>query len=152
HCLQVIERNRADDTFGFGVVFSDATMADIAQADSEAYGEIARHLVHWDDIDVHYAGRCISSTGHGFSGMSRHTLLRVLREQAGAAGIDVVFEREVSSLDAFTGADLVVGADGANSTVRQILQGRIRTTVDLRPNRFVWLGTTKPFPAFTFYF
>ena len=152
HEIRVIERNRPEDTFGFGVVFSDATMAGIAGADSDAYSGIARHLVHWDDIEVHYRGERITSTGHGFSGMSRHTLLRVLQEQACAAGVEMLFEREVSSLDAIGDADLVVAADGSNSTVRQLLQSRIATTVDLRPNRFVWLGTTKPFPAFTFYF
>ena len=82
HQIRVIERNRPDDTFGFGVVFSDATMAGIAEADSEAYREIARHLVHWDDIEVHYRGERIASTGHGFSGIGRHTLLRVLQQQA----------------------------------------------------------------------
>ena len=152
HHVRVIERNRADDTFGFGVVFSDATMAGIADADSEAYRGIARHLVHWDDIDVHYRGQCISSTGHGFSGMSRHTLLHILQEQACAAGVELLFEQEIASLDAFAGVDLVVAADGANSTMRRLLGDRITTIVDHRPNLFVWLGTTKPFPAFTFYF
>ena len=152
HRVRVIERNRADDTFGFGVVFSDATMAGIAEADSDAYRHIAEHLVHWDDIDVHYRGQVLRSTGHGFSGMSRHTLLRVLQEQAAAAGVTLQFESEVESLAPFAGADLVVGGDGANSTVRRLLHGRIETTSDVRPNRFVWLGTTKPFPAFTFYF
>jgi len=152
HHVRVIERNRPDDTFGFGVVFSDATMAGIADADSEAYRGIARHLVHWDDIDVHYCGACVSSTGHGFSGMSRHTLLHVLQEQACAAGVELLFEQEMASLDAFAGADLVVAADGVNSTMRRLLRDRIATVVDHRPNRFVWLGTTKPFPAFTFYF
>jgi len=152
HQIRVVERNRPDDTFGFGVVFSDATMAGIADADSEAYRGIARHLVHWDDIDVHYRGERIRSTGHGFSGMSRHTLLRVLQEQARAAGVELCFEREISTLDDLRDADLVVAADGANSTVRRLLQDRIDTTIDQRPNRFVWLGTSKPFPAFTFYF
>jgi anthraniloyl-CoA monooxygenase len=152
HHVRVIERNRPDDTFGFGVVFSDATMAGIADADSEAYRGIARHLVHWDDIDVHYRGECVSSTGHGFSGMSRHTLLHVLQEQACAAGVELLFEQEIASLAAFAGADLVVAADGVNSTMRRLLHDRIATIVDQRPNRFVWLGTTKPFPAFTFYF
>ena len=152
HDIQVVERNRADDTFGFGVVFSDATMAGIAEADSEAYGEIARHLVHWDDIEVNYRGERITSTGHGFSGMSRHTLLRVLQDQARSAGVRLQYEHEVPSLDEFAGADLIVASDGANSTVRRLIEPAIRTTVDLRPNRFVWLGTTKPFPAFTFYF
>ena len=152
HRVRVIERNRADDTFGFGVVFSDATMAGIAEADSDAYRHIAEHLVHWDDIDVHYRGQVLRSTGHGFSGMSRHRLLRVLQEQAAAAGVTLQFESEVESLAPFADADLVVGGDGANSTVRRLLHGRIVTSVDVRPNRFVWLGTTKPFPAFTFYF
>ena len=152
HEITVVERNRADDTFGFGVVFSDATMAGIAEADSEAYGEIARHLVHWDDIEVNYRAERITSTGHGFSGMSRHTLLRVLQEQATTAGVSLQYEREVASLDEFAGADLIVASDGANSTVRRLLAPRVETAVDLRPNRFVWLGTTKPFPAFTFYF
>jgi anthraniloyl-CoA monooxygenase len=149
HDITVYERNRAGDTFGFGVVFSDATMAGIAEADSEAYREIARHLVHWDDIEVNYRGDTITSTGHGFSGMSRHALLRVLQEQACAAGVRLLFEREVTEIEA---ADLVVGADGANSSIRRLQEPHITTQVDVRPNRFVWLGTTKPFPAFTFYF
>src|SRR5262249_9798529 len=128
------------------------TMAGIAEADSEAYRGIGRHLVHWDDIEVNYGGERITSTGHGFSGMSRHTLLHVLQEQACAAGVDMLFEREVASLDAVADVDLVVAADGANSTVRQLLRDRVTTAIDLRPNRFVWLGTSKPFPAFTFYF
>ena len=152
HEILVVERNRADDTFGFGVVFSDATMAGIAEADSEAYGEIARHLVHWDDIEVNYRGERITSTGHGFSGMSRHTLLRVLQDQARNAGVRLQYEHEISSLNEFAGADLIVASDGANSTVRRLIEPAIQTTIDVRPNRFVWLGTTKPFPAFTFYF
>jgi anthraniloyl-CoA monooxygenase len=152
HDIRVIERNRPDDTFGFGVVFSDATMAGIAEADAEAYSAIARHLVHWDDIEVNYRGERITSTGHGFSGMSRHTLLGVLQDQAVTAGVRVEYEREVNSLDEFQDADLIVASDGVNSTVRRLLAPCVRTTADLRPNRFVWLGTTKPFPAFTFYF
>src|SRR5262245_34179830 len=102
HQITVIERNRPDDTLGLGVGFSHATRSAVAAADSEAYREIARHLVRWDDIEVHHAGTVIRSTGHGFSGMGRHTLLRVLREQAGAAGVELRFGEEVVSLDAFT--------------------------------------------------
>src|SRR5919201_5729301 len=132
HEIRVVERNRADDTFGFGVVFSDATMAGIAEADSEAYGEIARHLVHWDDIEVNYRGERIASTGHGFSGMSRHTLLRVLQDQAVAAGVVIEYEREVTSLDEFRDADLIVASDGVNSTVRRLLEPHVRTEIDVR--------------------
>jgi anthraniloyl-CoA monooxygenase len=152
HDVVVVERNRAGDTFGFGVVFSDATMAGIADADSEAYAAISQHLVHWDDIAVHYGGQVVRSTGHGFSGMSRHTLLHVLRQQARDVGVALEFEREIGNLDEFSDADLIIGADGVNSTVRQLLGNRVHVDTDLRPNRFVWLGTSKPFPDFTFYF
>jgi anthraniloyl-CoA monooxygenase len=152
HRVRVIERNKPGDTFGFGVVFSDATMAGIAEADADAYGDIARHLVHWDDIDVHYRGEVIRSTGHGFSGVSRHTLLRLLQERAHAAGVELQFETEIASLMELADADLIVASDGANSTIRRLAGDRVQTAIDVRPNRFVWLGTTKPFPAFTFYF
>ena len=152
HDVVVLERNRADDTFGFGVVFSDATMAGIADADSEAFAAIAKHLVHWDGIAVHYSGEVIRSSGHGFSGMSRHALLRVLQEQARAAGVRLEFEHEINTLAEIPPSDLIVGADGVNSTVRRLMADRLRVDTDIRPNRFVWLGTTKPFPDFTFYF
>src|SRR5205814_2324579 len=90
--------------------FSDASMAGIAKADSEAYDTIARHLVHWDDIDVNVCGLTITSTGHGFSGMSRHVLLRVLQTRARDAGVRVEFEREIESLKPFGAADLIVAS------------------------------------------
>jgi anthraniloyl-CoA monooxygenase len=152
HHIRVIERNRADDTFGFGVVFSEATMAGIAQADSEAYEAIAQHLVHWNDIEVRRNGDTVRSAGHGFSGMSRHTLLSTLQKQARDVGVEVVYECEVKGLDELGMADLIVASDGVNSTIRRLLEPGVTTTVDLRPNRFVWLGTTKPLPAFTFFF
>jgi anthraniloyl-CoA monooxygenase len=152
HEVVVFERNRAEDTFGFGVVFSDATMAGIAHADAEAYAAIARHLVHWDDIAVHYGGEVTRSTGHGFSGMGRHTLLRTLQEQALEAGADLRFEQEITTAEALRDFDVIVGADGVNSAVRRWLNPHARVDVDVRPNRFVWLGTSKPFPEFTFYF
>ncbi|HUE90153.1 MAG TPA: FAD-dependent monooxygenase [Vicinamibacterales bacterium] len=152
HQVRVLERNRPDDTFGFGVVFSDQTMADLAEADEDVFGAISDHLVHWDDIAIHYEGEVVTSTGHGFSGMGRHTLLGVLQQQASDAGVELFFECEVTDLSASAEADLVVASDGVNSTVRRLLEGGVQTTIDLRPNRFVWLGTAKPFPAFTFHF
>lgn len=154
HQVVVLERNRADDTFGFGVVFSDATIAEVEGADSDTYRAVTDHFVHWDDIDVHYRGELLRSTGHGFSGMSRQKLLTELQEQATALGIEIRFETEFDGLggDTTSGYDLIVGADGANSSVRDQLADRFEPTFDWRPNRFVWLGTTKPFPAFTFYF
>jgi anthraniloyl-CoA monooxygenase len=152
HDILVLERNRPDDTFGFGVVFSDATIAQVESADEETYRAITDHFVHWDDIDVHYGGEVTRSTGHGFAGMSRQTLLTVLQEQAAALGVTVRYETEVTDLAAFADADLILGADGVNSTVRALLEDDFGPTFDLRPNRFVWLGTTRPFPAFTFHF
>ena len=148
----VLERNRPDDTFGFGVVFSDATIAEVEGADAETYAAVTEHFVHWDDIDVHFRGEMIRTTGHGFAGMSRQKLLDVLQREAAGLGVDLRFETEVADLSAFDEYDLVVGADGVNSTVRRLLEDRFEPRFDWRPNRFVWLGTTKPFPAFTFYF
>jgi len=152
HEVVVLERNKPDDTFGFGVVFSDATIAEVEEADAETYGSITEHFIRWDDIDVHYGGELIRSTGHGFSGMSRQKLLTVLQRQAIAVGVDVRFETEYTTLADYPGYDVVVGADGVNSVVRDEFAERFGPTFDWRPNRFVWLGTTKPFPAFTFYF
>ena len=151
HQVVVYERNRLDDTFGFGVVFSDATQEAIGQADPELLAGMASQGHRWDDIEIHYRGQVLTSGGHGFSGLSRRTLLEMLARRCGAAGVEVRPEADVpdpASLD----ADLVVGADGANSTVRQRWHAEFRPVLDPRPNRYVWLGTTRPFPAFTFYF
>jgi anthraniloyl-CoA monooxygenase len=152
----VLERNLPDDTFGFGVVFSDATIADVESADPETYRAITDHFIRWDDIDVHYGDDVVRSTGHGFSGMSRQRLLTVLQEQATELGVDIRFETEFPGFGedgiAPEDYDVIIGADGANSAVRDALADRFQPSFDWRPNRFVWLGTTKPFPAFTFYF
>ena len=150
--IVVLERNRADDTFGFGVVFSDATIAQVESADRDTYAAVTEHFVRWDDIDVHFGGEMIRTTGHGFAGMSRQKLLDVLQREAAALGVELRFESEVRGLEDFEGYDLVVGADGVNSVVRGLLEERFEPSFDWRPNRFVWLGTTKPLPAFTFYF
>ncbi len=152
HEVLVLERNRPDDTFGFGVVFSDATMDELGEAEPTTHREITRRFYHWDDIDIHYRGRVLSSTGHGFAGLSRQTLLEVLQGRCRELGVEMRFEVEVDDLSPYADADLILAADGVNSWVRRECEEHFRPTVDLRPNRFVWLGTTKPFPAFTFYF
>jgi anthraniloyl-CoA monooxygenase len=152
HRITVYERNRLDDTFGFGVVLSDATQATLAEADPETADAMARRAHRWDDIQVHYRGGVISSTGHGFSGLSRPALLAILAERARALGVELCFERDVKSYRDIRDADVILASDGVNSGVRDALAEHCRPTLDLRPNRFVWLGTTRPFPAFTFYF
>jgi anthraniloyl-CoA monooxygenase len=150
--VTVVERNRADDTFGFGVVFSDATLESFAEADRESYEAITRAFAHWDDIDVHYRGHVVTSTGHGFAGLSRHRLLEILQRRAAGLGVRLLFQAEVGDLGAYRDADLVLGADGVNSWVRGHLAEAFQPSIDWRPNRFVWLGTTYPFRAFTFLF
>ena len=152
HSITVIERNRPDDTFGFGVVFSDATLENLSRADPESHRSIRASFAHWDDIEVHWRGQVLRSTGHGFCGMERRLLLHILQERAGALGVELLFEQEVGDVAALAReADLVLGADGVASGVRQAVAG-FGSEIDLRPNRFVWLGTTFPFQAFTFYF
>src|SRR5438067_336692 len=152
HHVTVLERNPLEATFGFGVVFSDATQDTLADADHETYQEMARHFHHWDDIAVHVNDTVVTSTGHGFSGLSRRTLLAILGRRAEALGVCLEVGRDVADVRALLGADLVVAADGFNSVVRQQFADRFNPTVDWSPNRYVWLGTNRPFPAFTFYF
>jgi anthraniloyl-CoA monooxygenase len=162
--VTVFERNRPFDTFGFGVVFSDATLERLAKADRETHDAITSRFFHWDDIDVwvedERGGRVRHrSRGHGFSGISRKTLLEILIERAKGLGVDVRFDENVGPNgelarggSAFDAGELVVVADGVNSAVRDRFAADFGPEIDLRPNRFVWLGTTFPFEAFTFYF
>ena len=152
HDVTVLERNRPGDTFGFGVVFSDATLETFAQADPESHRAIMDALFHWDDIDIHYQGQVLTSTGHGFCGIARQGLLDVLQRRGEALGVRVRFQTEVADLAACADADLIVAADGVNSVVRQRHAAAFQPEIDVRRNKFVWLGTTFPFSAFTFYF
>ncbi len=150
--IRVLERNRADDTFGWGVVFSDETLENFRDADPESYAEITASFKYWRDIETHYRGTCTVSKGHGFAALSRKRLLLILQRRARELGVALEFEREVSSLDELPDADLVLGADGINSTVRRLLADRFRPHLDWRQCRFCWLGTDRPLSAFTFIF
>ncbi len=154
HRITVIERNRPSDTFGFGVVFSDQTLSYLRDEDAESYDAIERSFYHWDNIDIFYRDQVIRSCGHGFAGLGRNDLLRILQQRALQLGVEIVFEREIQSgdVDAYLNADLVVGSDGLNSVVRARFADSFQPQIDWRPNRFVWLGCTQPLPAFTFYF
>ena len=147
----VYERNRPDDTFGFGVVFSDATLDNIQAADPATYDAITADFAHWDDIDVHFGGEVLRSTGHGFAGLSRQRLLTVLQGRAREVGVELHFETNVADVETLD-ADLVIAADGVNSEIRTRYAQHFAPDIRLAPNRFVWLGTTRQFPAFTFYF
>ncbi len=153
HRVRVYERNKPDDTFGFGVVFSDATLSHLRAADPESYDEITAAFSHWDDIETHVHGEVFTSTGHGFSGLGRKSLLGILQRRAHALGVELEFEKNIEDPELVRReADVVLGADGVNSLVRTRYAATLRPEVGLRKNRFVWLGTTREFPAFTFYF
>jgi anthraniloyl-CoA monooxygenase len=150
--VEVYERNRADDTFGWGVVFSDETMGNFAAADPESHAAILAHFHHWDDIAVHFRGRRMVSGGHGFAGIGRKRLLRLLQERAGELGVQQSFEHQVSDPDSLGDADLIVAADGVNSLTRSRASALFEPDIDVRKCRFIWLGTTQRFDAFTFAF
>lgn len=150
--IEVYERNRPDDTFGWGVVFSDKTMANFAAADAESHAAIVGSFYHWDDIDVHIHGQMIRTGGHGFSGIERKRLLNILQERAAALGVEQTFQHEVRDEAAFGDADLLIAADGVNSRTRMQYASVLEPNIDVRKCRFIWLGTTQKFSAFTFAF
>ena len=149
--IAVCERNRADDTFGFGVVFSDETLGAFREYDRPSYESIRRSFAYWGDVDVVYKGHAIRCGGNGFCGCSRVTLLKLLQDRCRELGVKMRFRTEAGVED-FRDSDLIVAADGINSKTRETYREHFRTTVDLRPNKFVWLGSTKPLDAFKYFF
>ena len=155
HQITVIERNRPYDTFGWGVVFSDQTLGNLVAADEPTARTILQAFNHWDDIDVHFKGHITTSGGHGFCGIGRKRLLNILQQRCEELGVRLVFETDVTDDQEIArqyGADLVVACDGLNSRVRTRYAATFQPDVDTRKCRFVWLGTKKLFPAFTFAF
>jgi anthraniloyl-CoA monooxygenase len=150
--VEVYERNRPDDAFGWGVVFSDQTMENLRTADAETHSAILSSFRHWDDIAVHIEGRRFVSGGHGFCGIARQRLLAVLQARAAEVGVHQTFERQIADDSAFRDADLIIAADGMNSQTRIRHAGAFEPTIDVRKCRYIWLGTTRPFKAFTFAF
>jgi anthraniloyl-CoA monooxygenase len=150
--ITVHERNRADDTFGFGVVFSDETLDNLMDYDAESYTAITREFSYWDEIDFHFHREVVRSTGHGFCGTERRTLLMVLQARCRGLGVKLKFSSEISDLDQFTDADLIVAADGINSFIRTRYQEHFQPTFELRRNHFIWLGSSAPSDAFSFHF
>ena len=150
--ITVYERNRADDTFGFGVVFSDATLDNFEKYDAPSYRRITQQFAYWDDIAVHFRGTVHRVGGNGFCGCSRRTLLLILQERARELGVVLLFEADVEDEARFADADLVVVADGINSRFREKYIEHFQPEVDLRSNKFAWMGSTRPLDAFTFIF
>ncbi len=152
HTVTVWERNAADDTFGFGVVFSDETLGGIEHADEAIYAQMEREFATWDDIDVHAGGTVHTSGGHGFAAMSRRRLLEILQQRCRALGVRLHFSTQAPDVAELSRThDLVVAADGVNSTVRARYADTFQPTLDIRHCKYMWLGTDKVFDAFKFY-
>ena len=150
--ISVYEQNRDDDTFGFGVVFSDETLGNFLSHDPDSYRSITDAFAYWDEIDFVWHGETIRTTGHGFCGCGRRELLLILQQRCRDLGVKLSFESRISDLSAFAEADLIVAADGVNSVIRETFKDHFRPSIEWRRNKFVWLGSTKPLDAFTFDF
>ncbi|HVJ91281.1 MAG TPA: bifunctional salicylyl-CoA 5-hydroxylase/oxidoreductase [Labilithrix sp.] len=154
--ITVVERNAQGVTFGWGVVFSDETLAYLEENDEPTYAAITKRFAHWDAVDVHYKGTRLRSGGHGFSGIARKDLLWILQDRCQKLGVRLVFETEVDDHEAVVerlgGADLVIACDGVRSKIRDRYVDDFKPSIDFRKARYIWLGTKKKFDAFTFYF
>lgn len=150
--INVYERNRADDSFGFGVVFSDETLSEFLTRDPQSYDLIRSRFAYWDELDVARDGEKVRITGNGFCGCSRKTLLQLLQERCREEGVQLYFEANVDDLSRFADSDIIVAADGINSAIRDKNANDFGTKIELQSNRFVWMGSTRPLDAFTYFF
>ncbi|MDJ0957022.1 MAG: bifunctional salicylyl-CoA 5-hydroxylase/oxidoreductase [Arenicellales bacterium] len=153
HDIVVIERNRPDDTFGWGVVLSDETLDNLTHNDPDSAKKISEEFAYWDDIAVYLEGHKTVSSGHGFCGIGRMKLLNILQQRAQELGVTLRFEQEVNSAREFTDFDIILAADGLNSKTRNEFKHAFKPNIDIRKNKFVWMGTKQKFnDAFTFIF
>lgn len=150
--INVYERNRADDSFGFGVVFSDETLSEFLTRDPQSYELIRSRFAYWDELDVARDGEKVRITGNGFCGCSRKTLLQLLQQRCREEGVNLHFEANVEDLSQFADSDIIVASDGINSGIRDKFAAQFGTEVKMQSNRFVWMGSTRPLDAFTYFF
>ncbi len=150
--IDVYEQNSADDTFGFGVVFSDETLEEFLSRDAESYAAIKNAFAYWDDIIIRYKGSEICCGGNGFAGCSRLALLRILQQRCEELGVAIHYRHPVDDLSQLGGCDVIVGADGINSRIREMFKEHFKPSLVLKSNKFTWLGSTKPLDAFTYFF
>lgn len=153
HCqIDIYERNKPDDSFGFGVVFSDETLGEFLKRDMQSYELIRSKFAYWDDIIIARDGESVTIAGNGFCGCSRKTLLQLLQQRCVEEGVNLHFEQNVEDLSQFADSDIILVTDGISSAIRTKYQQEFGTKIELKKNRFVWLGSTKPLDAFTYFF
>ena len=151
--IQIFERNGPDDTFGWGVVFSGKTLANLRAADEESHAEITKQFEAWDNVDVVHRDEKISIHGNSFSGIARLQLLKILQRRAEQLGVDISFRTEINDVEALRNeCDLLVAADGVNSTVRLHYVEQLKPNLDLRAHRYIWYGTNQLFHGLTLTF
>lgn len=153
--IEVFEQNRADDTFGFGVVFSDDTLDEFLSRDPASYEEIRDHFAYWDDVAIHYKGEEIRCAGNGFCGTSRIKLLEILQTRCRQEGVELTFGERIDPAELstrFADSDIIVAADGINSPIREHFRDAFRPSVALKANRFCWMGSTRPMSEFNYFF
>ena len=153
HRIQIYERNGPDDTFGWGVVFSGKTLANLRAADEESHAEITKQFEAWDNVDVVHRDAKISIHGNSFSGIARLQLLKILQRRAEELGVEISFRTEIHDVEELRrNCDLLVAADGVNSTVRLQYLEQLRPQLDLRAHRYIWYGTNQLFHGLTLTF
>jgi anthraniloyl-CoA monooxygenase len=150
--IDVYERNKSDDSFGFGVVFSDETLGEFLKRDMQSYELIRSNFSYWDDIIIARDGETVNIAGNGFCGCSRKKLLQLLQQRCQEEGVSLHFEHNVDDLNQFQDSDIIIAADGIGSQIRTQFASEFGTKIELKKNRFVWLGSTKPLDAFTYFF
>ena len=152
HEITILERNPAGVTYGWGVVFSDRTLASFQRADYPTYEQITSRFVIWDAIDVYYRNELIRCGGHVIASIARRELLAILQERCRELGVKLLFEREVQKLDEIGEHDLLIAADGINSLARRTYPEYFSPTIELGKARYIWLGARKVLDAFSFIF
>lgn len=153
--IDVYEQNRADDTFGFGVVFSDETLDEFLSRDAQSYEIIKDHFAYWSDIVIEHEGNRTVVGGNGFAGCSRKTLLELLQKRCRDEGVNLHFETQIDAAtfeQRFSDSDLILVADGVNSQIRRRYEKELGVTLENKRNKFAWMGSTRPLDAFTFFF
>ena len=150
--IDIYERNKPDDSFGFGVVFSDETLGEFLKRDMKSYELIRSKFAYWDDIIIARDGEEVSIAGNGFCGCSRKILLQLLQQRCVEEGVNLHFEQNVDDLSQFADSNIILATDGIGSAIRTQYQKEFGTKIELKKNRFVWLGSTKPLDAFTYFF
>jgi anthraniloyl-CoA monooxygenase len=153
HNITIYERNGPDDTFGWGVVFSGKTLKNLREADGPSHSQITHEFEAWDNVDVVRGENKISIHGNSFSGIARIRLLKILQRRCEELGIEIRFRKEITDLESLKqSCDLLIGADGVNSTVRQAYADRFNPNLSTRPNRYIWYGTHQLFHGLTLTF